>query len=171
MNGIYLHAAEEAGEPVLRAVATDGHRLASAETNLPDGAADMPGVIVPRKTVQELHKLIEETEAEIRITMSDAKIQFSFNGVVLTSKLIDGTFPAYEGVIPKGEYGGGEMIVWDRGALTWDEDPDEGIAKGKLLFTLRGYKLRDNVQTLAQVLSGAGYRTVAEVTGPLLASD
>jgi len=105
LNGIYLHAAEQDGQdgaPVLRAVATDGHRLASAETMLPDGADGMPGVIVPRKTVTELHKLIEETEAEIRVTMSDAKIQFSFNGVVLTSKLIDGTFPDYERVIPQG---------------------------------------------------------------------
>jgi len=105
LNGIYLHAAEQDGEdgaPVLRAVATDGHRLASAETGLPEGAESMPGVIVPRKTVTELHKLIEETEAEIRVTMSDAKIQFSFDGVVLTSKLIDGTFPDYERVIPQG---------------------------------------------------------------------
>ena len=103
LNGIYLHAAEDAnGQQVLRAVATDGHRLASAETMLPDGADAMPGVIVPRKTVQELHKLIEETEGEIRVTMSDAKIQFSFDGVVLTSKLIDGTFPDYERVIPQG---------------------------------------------------------------------
>jgi len=102
LNGIYLHAAEQDGVPVLRAVATDGHRLASAETALPDGAESMPGIIVPRKTVQELHKLIEETEAEVRISMSDAKIQFSFDGVVLTSKLIDGTFPDYERVIPQG---------------------------------------------------------------------
>jgi len=108
LNGIYLHAAEQndqdgqPGEPVLRAVATDGHRLASAETALPIGAETMPGVIVPRKTVQELHKLIEETEAEVRVSLSDAKIQFSFDGVVLTSKLIDGTFPDYERVIPEG---------------------------------------------------------------------
>ena len=47
----------------------------------------------------------------------------------------------FEGVIPADEYGGGEMIVWDRGALTWDEDPDDGMAKGKLLFSLAGYKL------------------------------
>lgn len=101
LNGIYLHAAENSA-PVLRAVATDGHRLASAEADLPNGAGEMPGVIVPRKTVQELHKLIEETETEIRVSMSDAKIQFSFDGVVLTSKLIDGTFPDYERVIPQG---------------------------------------------------------------------
>jgi len=102
LNGIYLHAVNEGDAPVLRAVATDGHRLASAETELPGGAAEMPGVIVPRKTVQELHKLIEETEGEIGVSLSDAKMQFSFDGVVLTSKLIDGTFPDYERVIPQG---------------------------------------------------------------------
>ena len=47
----------------------------------------------------------------------------------------------FEGVIPADEYGGGEVIVWDRGALAWDEDPDDGLAKGKLLFSLAGYKL------------------------------
>ena len=102
LNGIYLHAAEENGQPVLRAVATDGHRLASSDAMLPDGADGMPGVIVPRKTVNELHKLIEETETEIRVSLSEAKVQFAFDGVVLTSKLIDGTFPDYERVIPQG---------------------------------------------------------------------
>lgn len=102
LNGIYLHAADADGNPVLRAVATDGHRLASAETDLPDGADSMPGVIVPRKTVLELHKLMEETEGEIQVSLSESKIQFSFDGVVLTSKLIDGTFPDYERVIPQG---------------------------------------------------------------------
>lgn len=102
LNGIYLHAYTEGASPVLRAVATDGHRLASAETELPEGAEDMPGVIVPRKTVNELHKLIEETEGEISVSLSEAKIQFGFDGVMLTSKLIDGTFPDYERVIPQG---------------------------------------------------------------------
>jgi len=77
---------------VLRAVATDGHRLARVEMLLPDGAAGMPGVIVPRKTVNELRKLIDESEAEIGIALSDTKIRFVFGDAVLTSKLIDGTF-------------------------------------------------------------------------------
>ncbi len=102
LNGIYLHAAEADGAAVLRAVATDGHRLASAEIGLPDGAKTMPGVIVPRKTVGELHKLIEETEGEIQVSLSETKVQFAFDGVVLTSKLIDGTFPDYDRVIPAG---------------------------------------------------------------------
>ncbi len=102
LNGIYLHAAKSDGLNVLRAVATDGHRLARVEVPLPDGASGMPGVIVPRKTVGELRKLIDETDADISISLSDAKIRFGFDNVVLTSKLIDGTFPDYERVIPSG---------------------------------------------------------------------
>ncbi|MBF0268546.1 MAG: DNA polymerase III subunit beta [Alphaproteobacteria bacterium] len=100
LNGIYLHAAKSDGIPVLRAVATDGHRLARVEVPLPEGAEGIPGIIVPRKTVGELRKLIDETEKPIRIGLSDSKIRFSFDGAVLTSKLIDGTFPDYERVIP-----------------------------------------------------------------------
>ena len=100
LTGIYLHAAKRDGVDVLRAVATDGHRLASVEVPLPAGAAGMPGVIVPRKAVAELRKLIDETADEVSIALSESKIQFSLAGGVLTSKLIDGTFPDYERVIP-----------------------------------------------------------------------
>ena len=102
LNGIYLHTAERDGTPVLRAVATDGHRLASIEIPLPAGAAGMPGVIVPRKTVGELRKLVDETTADIVVELSDTKIRFSFDDTVVTSKLIDGTFPDYQRVIPEG---------------------------------------------------------------------
>jgi DNA polymerase-3 subunit beta len=95
LNGIYLHEVAD----TLRAVATDGHRLARAQVPLPEGAKGMPGVIVPRKTVLELAKLIEAEEGEIAVALSPAKVRFSFNGLVLTSKLIDGTFPDYERVI------------------------------------------------------------------------
>lgn len=100
LNGIYVHEADSDGTPVLRAVATDGHRLASIEMPLPAGAAGIPGVIVPRKTVTELRKLIDETTEDVAISLSDTKIKFSFEGAVLTSKLIDGTFPDYDRVIP-----------------------------------------------------------------------
>jgi DNA polymerase-3 subunit beta len=100
LNGIYLHAAEHNGVQVLRAVATDGHRLARFEMPLPDGATGMPGVIVPRKAVGELRKLLEEAADTIEISLSASKIRFAFDHVVLTSKLIDGTFPNYEQVIP-----------------------------------------------------------------------
>src|SRR5205085_555104 len=94
LNGIYLH--EVASGPFLRAVATDGHRLAQAQIERPDGAKGMPGVIVPRKTVLELVKMIENGDGEVNVALSSAKIRFTLDGLTLTSKLIDGTFPDYE---------------------------------------------------------------------------
>jgi DNA polymerase III subunit beta len=102
LNGIFLHATKSGDVQVLRAVATDGHRLARVEVPLPEGAAGMPGVIVPRKTVQELRKLLDEIDQSIAIELSDTKIRFDMGQSVLTSKLIDGTFPEYDRVIPAG---------------------------------------------------------------------
>jgi DNA polymerase III subunit beta len=100
LNGIYLHAAKADQVNMLRAVATDGHRLARMEIPLPEGAAGIPGVIVPRKTVTELRKLLDEMDQDVSIALSDTKIRFTFGDTVLTSKLIDGTFPDYDRVIP-----------------------------------------------------------------------
>ena len=100
LNGIYLHAAGDAKAPTLRAVATDGHRLAQCELPLPEGAVGMPGIIVPRKTVNEVQRLIENGEGEIAVELSAGKIRFTIGDVVLVSKLIDGTFPDYGRVIP-----------------------------------------------------------------------
>jgi DNA polymerase-3 subunit beta len=100
LNGIYLHAAQSDDLAVLRAVATDGHRLARFEMPLPEGAGDIPAVIVPRKTVGEVRKLIDEGGGSVRVALSDTRIRFAFDDTVLTSKLIDGTFPDYERVIP-----------------------------------------------------------------------
>ncbi|MDR3425179.1 MAG: DNA polymerase III subunit beta [Alphaproteobacteria bacterium] len=102
LNGIYLHAAKANNVEVLRAVATDGHRLARVEMPAPAGAKNIPGVIVPRKTVAEVRKLLEESADEIEISLSESKARFAFGGIVITSKLIDGTFPDYERVIPAG---------------------------------------------------------------------
>ena len=100
LNGIYLHAIDPGGGFRLRAVATDGHRLAQVETDCPDGAQQMPGVIVPRKAVAEVIKLLDGGDKPVTVSLSDAKIQFEADEVVLTSKLIDGTFPDYARVIP-----------------------------------------------------------------------
>ncbi|MBX6425939.1 MAG: DNA polymerase III subunit beta [Variibacter sp.] len=100
LNGIYLHTPPGADAPTLRAVATDGHRLAQYDIAAPDGAAGMPGVIVPRKTVGELQRLIENGETAVDVELSQSKVRFSIGDVVLTSKLIDGTFPDYARVIP-----------------------------------------------------------------------
>lgn len=103
LNGIYLHATEnDKGKPVLRAVATDGHRLALAEIASPKGAADLEGVIVPRKAVTEVRRLLDSAEGDITLQVSDAKIVFQIGRAVLTTKLIDGSFPDYARVIPSG---------------------------------------------------------------------
>ena len=96
LNGIYLHAIDDK----LRAVATDGHRLAQAEIKAPKGTKGMPGVIIPRKTVTEVQRLIDDAGDEVKIELSATKIRFSLGNAVLTSKLIDGTFPDYARVIP-----------------------------------------------------------------------
>ncbi len=102
LNGIYLHAVASGATTMLRAVATDGHRLAQFECPAPAGAEGMPGIIVPRKTVGEVLRLVDSAEGEMMIELSPTKIRFTMGGVVLTSKLIDGTFPDYGRVIPLG---------------------------------------------------------------------
>lgn len=100
LNGIYLHAMETDAGPTLRAVATDGHRLARVEVACPTGAVGMPGIIVPRKAVAEIQKLLDGLDADISVELSPTKIRVTAGAVVLTSKLIDGTFPDYQRVIP-----------------------------------------------------------------------
>jgi DNA polymerase-3 subunit beta len=102
LNGIYLHAVSAGNHLMLRAVATDGHRLAQVELAAPPGAEGMPSIIVPRKTVGEVQRLIDNSTGEIAIELSQSKIRLTLDGVVLTSKLIDGTFPDYTRVIPLG---------------------------------------------------------------------
>ena len=102
LNGVYMHVADGEGGQVLRCVATDGHRLARIDADLPEGAADMPGVIVPRKTVGELRKLLDDDEAKIAVSVSETKVRFATPDITLTSKVIDGTFPDYTRVIPTG---------------------------------------------------------------------
>ncbi|MFC7395997.1 DNA polymerase III subunit beta [Chelatococcus sp. GCM10030263] len=112
LNGIFMHAAEgAAGEMVLRAVATDGHRLARVDVPAPKGSAGMPGVILPRKAVAEIQKLVDGLDAEVMVELSPAKVRFAIGPVVLTSKLIDGTFPDYQRVIPAGN---DKLLVVDR---------------------------------------------------------
>ena len=117
LNGIFLHTTDVEGHMMLRAVATDGHRLARVEIPAPNGAIGMPAVIVPRKAVSEVQKLIEDPGLEVRVEISAAKARFTFGDpsasagqvssasagqAVVTSKLIDGTFPDYVRVIPSG---------------------------------------------------------------------
>ncbi len=102
LNGVYMHVSQGETGKVLRCVATDGHRLARIDAPLPEAAEDMPGVIVPRKTVGELRKLLDDDEATIAVSVSETKVRFATPAITLTSKVIDGTFPDYTRVIPTG---------------------------------------------------------------------
>lgn len=141
LNGIYLHAAKSNDDAVLRAVATDGHRLARMEVELPEGAIGMPGVIFPRKAVLELRKIIEESEELVSISLSATKIRFVCGNVVLLSKLVDGTFPDYEKVIPSGN---DKIMEVARGNFVVSVDRVATIASDKsraVKFALEGGKL------------------------------
>ena len=101
LTGIYLHTLIEEGRSILRAVATDGHRLALADMPAPEGSAGTPGVIVPRKTIQEARRLMEDAGEDVQVQLSQQKIRFDFGRAALTSKVIDGSFPDYTRVIPR----------------------------------------------------------------------
>jgi len=148
LNGIYLHSAGSAKEPMLRAVATDGHRLAQCELPLPEGAAGMPGIIVPRKTVNEVQRLIENGEGEVGIELSAGKIRFTIGNVVLTSKLIDGTFPDYARVIPANN---DKILTVDK------KDFEAAVDRVSTVASERGRAVK---------LSIAGGRLVLSVTNP-----
>lgn len=117
LNGIYLHTPTVEGNVLLRAVATDGHRLARAQTAVPAGAEGMPGIIIPRKTVSEIQKLLDGADAAAMalVEISETKIRVTFGAVVLTSKLIDGAFPDYARVIPQGN---DKAMTVDRAAFS-----------------------------------------------------
>jgi DNA polymerase-3 subunit beta len=148
LNGIYLHTAGTAKAGTLRAVATDGHRLAQVELPLPEGAAGMPGIIVPRKTVGEVQRLIETGEGEVAIELSAGKIRFSIGDVVLTSKLIDGTFPDYARVIPANN---------DKSLTVDKKDFEAAVDRGSPGSSERGRAVK---------LSITGGRLVLSVTNP-----
>ncbi len=100
LNGIFLHKASKNSIHFLRAVATDGHRLAQYDIPLPQGAEDITGIIIPKKTILELRKILDDANGDVNISLNENKIKFSFNNLKIISKVIDGTFPDYTKVIP-----------------------------------------------------------------------
>jgi DNA polymerase-3 subunit beta len=148
LNGIYLHVAGAAKSQTLRAVATDGHRHAQTDLPVPAGAAGMPGVIVPRKTVIEVQRLIEDSQGEVSVELSSAKIRFSIGDVVLTSKLIDGTFPDYARVIPSGN---------DKELVVDKKDFEAAVDRVSTVSSERGRAVK---------LSVSGGKLILSVTNP-----
>ena len=101
LNGIFFHKTQKDSIDILRSVATDGHRLAQYDIPLPQGAEEMTGLIIPKKTILELRRVLDDANGDINISLNDNKIKFSFNELTIISKVIDGTFPDYTKVIPK----------------------------------------------------------------------
>lgn len=127
LNGVFFHITDDNGVDVLRAVATDGHRLALSAIPAPDGAAGMPGVIIPRKTVNQLKNVLDLGE-DVDVSVSDTKIRFSVANSVMTSKLIDGTFPDYERVIPRS---GNKVAILDSKVVAAASDRVSTVSAGK----------------------------------------
>ena len=100
LNGIFLHKAERDTIQFLRAVATDGHRLAQYDIPLPQGAEDITGIIIPKKTIIELRKVLDDADGDVKVSLNENKIKFTFSNLKIISKVIDGTFPDYTKVIP-----------------------------------------------------------------------
>ena len=100
LNGIFFHRTQKNSIDILRAVATDGHRLAQYDIPLPQGANEINGIIIPKKTIQELRRVLDDASGDINIELNENKVRFSFSNMQITSKVIDGTFPDYTKVIP-----------------------------------------------------------------------
>ncbi len=161
LNGIFMHASDGADGKVLRCVATDGHRLARIDAELPAGAEELPGVIVPRKTVNELRKLVEDDDMQIAVSVSETKIRFATPEITLTSKVIDGSFPDYTRVIPEGN---DKIVEVDPKMFSSAIDRVSTISDGKsraVKITLEGKKM-----TLSASSAEAGSATeTVEVNG------
>ncbi len=102
LNGLYLARREAGEETLLSATATDGHRLVRVDEPLPAGAGRLPGLIVPRKTVARIRALLDaRATGEVQVEASDTKVRFQVGHVSIFSKVIDGTFPDIDRVIPR----------------------------------------------------------------------
>ena len=181
LNGIFVHTVDGPDGVVMCAVATDGHRLARVEAEAPQGSAGMPGIIIPRKTVAEVLKLLDGVEDEVKVELSDTKIRFTLGGVILLSKLIEGSFPDYERVTPKNN---DKALVVDRDSLARAMDrvstiaserggkavklaltpgqlelsvtnPDHGTANEELAveFDLEGFEIGFNARYLLEIIA------------------
>ena len=187
LNGIYLHTVEAEGGLRLTAVATDGHRLARFRTPAPAGCAGMPAVIVPRKTVGEIARLLDKEKDEVALSLSGQKIRVEIGGARLTSKLIDGTYPDYQRVIPQandkvatfgaqelaraadrvatisGERGRSVKLALDDGRLTLSvSNPDAGSATEEVEceWDAGPFEIGFQARYLAEILATLGGDTV-----------
>lgn len=137
LNGMLF----EVTEGRLRVVATDGHRLALCDANISQDGSDKQQVIVPRKGVQELSRLLSDEEDEVTLTLGSNHLRVTVGNVTFTSKLIDGRFPDYERVLPKGG---------DRTLVTGREELRSSLQRAAILCNekFRGVRLHITGDTL-----------------------
>ena len=166
LNGLYLHTVMEDGQARLRAVATDGHRLALAEMPAPEGALGLPGVIVPRKTIQEARRLLDDAGETVELQLSTAKVRFEFGRAALTSKVIDGSFPDYLRVIPRDNQ---KVVRIDNGLFASAVDRVATISaeksrsvklaveSGRLTLTVRNMEAGQAVEEIEIEYDGEGF--------------
>ena len=168
LNGIYFHESKPTdGDKLstLRTVSTDGHRLAQAELTLPEGASGMPGIIIPRKTIAEIQKLTLENDGDVEVKISENKLKFVFNSIEVTSKVIDGTFPDYQRVIP---FQNDKTMSVKTGVLT------NAVDRVATLSSERGravkLSLKDNSLTLSVTSPEAG-TAIEEISVDFMGDD
>lgn len=98
LNGIYVQSIDG----FLQTIATDGHRMGMMKIPLPEGLSEFEGIIIPRKAIAEIRKLIDSGNDNVSVSFSKTKIKIIYHDIVLISKLIDGTFPDCNKLVPKG---------------------------------------------------------------------
>jgi len=154
LNGIHFHTMERDGQKILRSVATDAHRLAYIEVPLPQGAENMPGIIIGRKTITEARKLVDDTTTEVSIALSPTRIEFAFENAVLSSRLIDATYPEYEKAIPNGN---DKIAIIDAKTFAAAVDRVATVSNDKIR-TIK-MNLGDNILTLSAASHDLGNAT------------
>ncbi len=154
LNGIYFHRRNNGEKDCLSMVATDGHRLAKIDFNLGDNSIDIPGVIIPKKTINELCKLLSDCKGVVKINLDPNKIIFFINNSILISKLIDGTFPDYQKVIPSNNT---NILKVQRNALGYAVDRVSTITTDK--SPAIKFKLLSNIMNMTSIDSENGSAT------------
>lgn len=144
LNGVYLHRTDTA----LRATATDGHRLYCQDMLPPDGSEGIPGVILPRKAVEVVHKLLKGKAApkSATIKLDDTYFAIAWDNVVIRSKLVDGSFPDYGRVLPTGN---------DKAAVVDAKQLTEAVGAVTVISSVRGRAVKLNFEKGTLTLSVA----------------
>ena len=137
---------------LLSIVATDGHRL--EKFDFKQDSAEIPGVIIPKKTVNELYKLLSDYEGSIKINLDSNKIVFFVGDSVLISKLIDGSFPDYKKVIPQDN---NNILKINRQAFSLAVDRVSTITSDK--SPIIKFKLFNNLMNMSSTNAESGTAT------------